>query len=56
MDLQPLLLDLLTPGEIEFDVKSQKIIGKFAGIVLNKFNIHLLSNKLSTRNRVLSIN
>ena len=37
-----LLIDLLTAQEQESDVKSQKVMGKFPGIVLNKFNIHLL--------------
>ncbi len=39
-----LLVDLLTPQEQDSDIKSQKVIGKFPGIVLNKFNIHLLSH------------
>ncbi len=43
-----LLSDLLTYEEQESDIKSQKIIGKFPGIVLNKFNIRLLSDRLST--------
>ncbi len=42
---------MLTVGEQESDIKSQKIIGKFPGIVLNKFNIHLLSSRLSTITR-----
>jgi dienelactone hydrolase len=43
-----LLSDLLTPVETESDIKSQKVMGKFPGIVLNKFNIHLLSERLYT--------
>jgi len=43
-----LLFDLLTPQEQESDIKSQKIMGKFPGIVLNKFNIHVLSERLKT--------
>ena len=43
-----LLADLLTPEETEYDTKSQWIMGKFPGIVLNKFNIRLLSEWLST--------
>lgn len=46
-----LLSDLLTPVEAESDIKSQKVMGKFPGIVLNKFNIHLLSDRLSTLTR-----
>jgi putative phosphoribosyl transferase len=41
-----LLIDLLTEQEQESDIKSQKIIGKHPGIVLNKFNINLLSDRL----------
>ena len=42
-----LLVDLLTSQEQESDIKTQKLMGKFPGIVLNKFNIHLLSNRLT---------
>jgi len=41
-----LIVDLLTVQEQESDEKSQKIICKYPGIVLNKFNIHLLSERL----------
>jgi dienelactone hydrolase len=41
-----LLADLLTPMERDSDTKSQKVMGRFPGIVLNKFNIPLLSNRL----------
>ncbi len=37
---------MLTPQEQDLDIKSQKVIGRFPGIVLNKFNIHLLSTRL----------
>ncbi len=43
-----LLEDLLTPEEQESDTKSQRVMGRFPGIVLNKFNIHLLSDRLKT--------
>ena len=43
-----LLIDLLTPQEQESDIKTLKIMGKFPGIVLNKFNTHLLTNRLTT--------
>jgi putative phosphoribosyl transferase len=43
-----LLVDLLTPQEQDSDIKSQKVMGKYPGIVLNKFNIHLLSNRLTS--------
>jgi dienelactone hydrolase len=43
-----LLVDLLTPMEQESDIKSQKIMSKIPGLVLNKFNIRLLSNRLVT--------
>ncbi len=46
-----LLIDLLTEQEQESDIKSQKIMGKYPGIVLNKFNIHLLSDRLKTITR-----
>jgi hypothetical protein len=39
-----LLADLLTPEEQESDTKSQRVMG----IVLNKFNIPLLSGRLKT--------
>jgi dienelactone hydrolase len=41
-----LLADLLTPVEQDSDTKSQKVMGMFPGIVLNNFNIPLLSNRL----------
>src|SRR6476659_933412 len=46
-----ILVDLLTEQEQESDIKSQKIMGKYPGIVLNKFNIHLISDRLKTITR-----
>ena len=43
-----LLIDLLTPQEQESDLRSQRIINKIPGLVLNKFNIRLLSKRLIT--------
>jgi putative phosphoribosyl transferase len=43
-----LLVDLLAPDEQESDLKSQKLMGRYHGIVLNKFNVHLLSSRLAT--------
>ncbi len=42
-----LLSDLLTLEEQDSDIKSQKVMDRFPGIVLNKFNIHLLSSRLT---------
>jgi dienelactone hydrolase len=41
-----LLVDLLTPEEEETDIRMQKIQCKVPGLVLNKFNIKLLSRHL----------
>jgi putative phosphoribosyl transferase len=46
-----LLTDLLTTNEVNSDMKSQKIMdnkGEGTSSALNKFNIHLLSNRLTT--------
>src|SRR5215212_5129125 len=47
-----LLTDLLTTNEVNSDIKSQKIMdnnkGEGISSALNKFNIHLLSNRLTT--------
>jgi putative phosphoribosyl transferase len=43
-----LLVDLLTSQEQDSDIKSQKVMGKYPGIVLNKFNINLLSTRLTS--------
>ncbi len=44
--LATLLVDLLTPEEEETDIRMQKIQCKVPGLVLNKFNIKLLSRRL----------
>lgn len=44
--LATLLVDLLTPKEEELDIRSQKITYKIPGLVLNKFNINLLSKRV----------
>jgi putative phosphoribosyl transferase len=44
--LASLLVDLLTPEEEEADIRMQKIQCKIPGLVLNKFNIKLLSRRL----------
>jgi putative phosphoribosyl transferase len=44
--LATLLVDLLTKEEEEIDMKTQKIQSKIPGLVLNKFNIKLLSRRL----------
>ncbi len=41
-----LLTDLLTSKEQESDIKSQNLITKYPNIILNKFNIYLLSERL----------
>jgi putative phosphoribosyl transferase len=44
--LATLLVDLLTPEEEETDIRTQKMQCKVPGLVLNKFNINLLSRRL----------
>lgn len=44
--LATLLVDLLTLGEEQTDIRAQKIQSKIPGLVLNKFNITLLANRL----------
>ena len=44
--LATLLVDLLTKEEEESDTRAQKIQNKIPGLVLNKFNINLLSCRL----------
>jgi dienelactone hydrolase len=44
--LATLLVDLLTKEEEEIDIKTQRIQSKIPGLVLNKFNIKLLSKRL----------
>ncbi len=41
-----LLVDLLTPEEEDADIRTQNILYKLPGIVLNKFNIKLLAKRL----------
>jgi putative phosphoribosyl transferase len=42
------LVDLLTQGEQQSDLKSQKILDKYPSLILNKFNIKLLARRLET--------
>src|SRR4029079_5883415 len=42
------LVDLLTQGEQESDIKSQKLLDKYPSLALNKFNIKLLARRLET--------
>ena len=42
------LVDLLTQGEQQSDLKSQKILNKYPILILNKFNINLLARRLET--------
>ena len=44
--LATLLVDLLTPEEEETDIRMQKMQCKVPGLVLNKFNIKLLSRRM----------
>jgi putative phosphoribosyl transferase len=44
--LATLLVDLLTHQEEETDIRTQRIQSKIPGLVLNKFNIKLLSKRL----------
>lgn len=46
MGLSTLLIDLLTYQETETDIRTQKISYKIPGLVLNKFNIVLLTERL----------
>ena len=43
-----MLVDLLTPEEEETDIRMQKIQCQVPGLILNKFNIKLLSRLLIT--------
>lgn len=56
MSLSTLLIDLLTNGENEMDLRSQKIEDKIPGLVLNKFNIGLLTERLLTVTKWLDNN
>lgn len=44
--LATLVVDLLTQGEEETDIRTEKIRCKISGLILNKFNIKLLSDRL----------
>jgi dienelactone hydrolase len=44
--LATLLVDLLTPKEEESDTRAKKISYNIPGLVLNKFNVNLLSKRL----------
>jgi hypothetical protein len=44
--LATLLVDLLTANEEESDTNAQRISYNIPGLVLNKFNINLLANRL----------
>lgn len=46
MSLSTLLIDLLTEDENEMDLTAQKMKDKILGLVLNKFNIELLTERL----------
>jgi dienelactone hydrolase len=48
MSLSTLLIDLLTYEETEMDLRAQRIKDKIPGLVLNKFNIGLLTERLVT--------
>ena len=48
MGLSTLPIDLLTEEENDMDLKAQKIRDKIPGLVLNKFNIGLLTERLVT--------
>jgi dienelactone hydrolase len=48
MSLSTILIDLLTEDENEMDLRAQKIEYKIPGLVLNKFNIRILTERLLT--------
>jgi putative phosphoribosyl transferase len=48
MGLSTLLINLLTDEENEMDLRVQKIEDKIPGLVLNKFNVGLLTERLVT--------
>ena len=54
--LATLLVDLLTLEEEQADIRAQKMQCKIHGMVLNKFNIKLLANRLSSITSWLSQN
>ena len=56
MGLSTLPIDLLTEEENEMDLRAQKIKDKIPGLVLNKFNIGLLTERLVSITKWLSNN
>ncbi len=56
MGLSTLPIDLLTEEENEMDLRAQKIKDKIPGLVLNKFNIRLLTKRLVAITKWLSNN
>lgn len=56
MGLSTLPIDLLTYEENEMDLRVQKIEDKIPGLVLNKFNIRLLTRRLVTITKQLENN
>ena len=46
-NIATLLFDLLSDKEQEFDTQLENLISKIPGAVLNKFNVSLLTNRLS---------
>jgi len=56
MGLSTLLIDLLTNEESEMDLRTQKLRHKIPGLVLNKFNIGLLTERLVTITKWLTNN
>lgn len=56
MGLSTLPIDLLTEEENEMDLRAQKIKDKIPGLVLNKFNIGLLTERLVAITKWLSNN
>ena len=46
-NIATLLFDLLSDEEQEFDTQSENLISKIPGAVLNKFNVSLLTRRLS---------
>jgi dienelactone hydrolase len=56
MGLSTLPIDLLTKEENEMDLRAQKIKDKIPGLVLNKFNIWLLTERLVAITKWLSKN
>ena len=56
MSLSTLLIDLLTEEENEMDLTVQKMKDKILGLVLNKFNIKLLTERLLSVTKCLDNN